>query len=297
MPVNHLTTPKAVYCTTPERTRLRYVALTSGRNEERFIERAIKGVLSQSPPPDAYVVVDDGSTDGTPQILEGYGKVHTVRLEKPRHPTRGVNLAWALNAGVKRATELVPDWDYLLKVDADSVIPQGYFNQLLDKFRENPRLGVTSGTPQDEKVWRGRASDGAKVYRRGCWDDIRHFVPCNAFDTVALLQAKRYRWVVESFPEIKYTQLRTWRRENLRRWILSGRSRYYMGFPSWHTFLIAGVYATHSPWIIGSLSMFLAHALTALGGLKKPFPPEFYEFVKKYAVWETLERYRERRLT
>jgi len=278
-------------------TGLRYVALTSGRNEEKFIERTIRGVFSQTPQPDAYVVVDDGSTDGTPRILEGHSGVHVVRLEKPRHPTRGVNLAWALNAGVKRATELVPDWDYLLKVDADSVIPKVYFNQLLDRFRENPRLGVTSGTPQDEKVWRGRASDGAKVYRRGCWDDVRHFVPCNAFDTVALLQAKRYGWVVESFPEIRYTQLRTWRRGSLRRWILSGRSRYYMGFPSWHTFLIAGVYSTQSPWVIGGLSMFLAHALTALGGLKKPFPPEFYEFVKKYAVWETLERYHERRLT
>jgi glycosyltransferase involved in cell wall biosynthesis len=280
-----------------ERTRLRYVALTSGRNEKKYIEQAIKGVLSQNPPPDAYVVVDDGSTDGTPQILEEYREVHVVRLENPRHPTRGVNLAWALNAGVKRATELVPDWEYLLKVDADSVIPPRYFNQLLDKFREIPGLGVTSGTPQDEKVWRGRASDGAKVYRRGCWDDVRHFVPCNAFDTVALLQAKRHGWVVESFPRIRYTQLRTWRRESLRRWILSGRSRYYMGFPVWHTFLVAGVYAAHSPRVIGGLSMFLAHALTALGGLKKPFSPEFYEFVNKYAVWETLERYREGRLT
>ncbi len=280
-----------------ERTRLRYVALTCGRNEERFIEQSIRGVFSQSTPPDAYVVVDDGSTDGTLRVLEGYSNVHAVRLGNPRHPTRGVNLAWALNAGVKRATELVPDWEYLLKVDADSVIPPGYFNQLLDKFRENPGLGVTSGTPQDEKVWRGRASDGAKVYRRGCWDDLRHFVPCNAFDTVALLQAKRYGWVVESFPKIKYTQLRTWRRGSLRRWILSGRSRYYMGFPSWHTFLIAGVYSTHSPWVIGGLSMFLAHALTALGGMKRPFTPEFYEFVKKYAVWETLERYHEKRLT
>ena len=280
-----------------ERNRLRYVALTSGRNEEKYIERTMKGVLSQNPPPDAYVVVDDGSTDGTPRILEDHHEVHVARLENPRHPTRGVNLAWALNAGVKRATELVPDWQYLLKVDADSVIPPGYFNQLLEKFRENPRLGVTSGTPQDEKVWRGRASDGAKVYRRGCWDDVRHFVPCNAFDTVAMLQAKRHGWVVESFPKINYTQLRTWRRENLRRWILSGRSRYYIGFPSWHTFLIAGVYSTHSPWVVGGLSMFLAHALTALGGLKRPFTPEFYMFVKKYAVWETLERYHEKRLT
>lgn len=276
---------------------MRYVALTSGRNEERFIRQTVEGVLSQRPAPEAYVVVDDGSVDKTVEILSEYPEVTALRLDNPRHSTRGVNLAWALNAGVKRATELIPDWEYLLKVDADSVLPPDYFNRLLRRFEENPKLGVTSGTPYDEKVWRGRASDGAKIYRRACWDSIKHFVPCNAFDTLALLQAKRYGWVVESFPEIKYTQLRTWRRGSLNRWILSGRSRYYMGFPTWHTFLVALVYLVDRPWILGSTSMFLAHLVTALGGLKKPFPAEYYEFARKYAMWETLERLHERRLT
>jgi glycosyltransferase involved in cell wall biosynthesis len=276
---------------------LRYVALTSGRNEERFIRQTVEGVLSQRPAPEAYVVVDDGSVDKTVEILSEYPEVTVLRLDNPRHSTRGVNLAWALNAGIGRATGLVPGWDYLLKVDADSVLPPDYFSRLLGRFEENPRLGVTSGTPYDEKVWRGRASDGAKIYRRACWDSLNHFVPCNAFDTLALLQAKRYGWVVESFPEIKYTQLRTWRRGSLNRWILSGRSRYFMGFPTWHTFLVALVYLTDRPWIIGSTSMFLAHLVTALGGLKKPFQAEYYEFARKYAMWETLERLRERRLT
>lgn len=276
---------------------MRYVALTSGRNEERFIRRTIEGVLDQRPAPEACVVVDDGSVDRTTEILSEYPYVTVVRLDSPRHPTRGVNLALALNAGVRKVTDIVPDWDYLLKVDADSVLPPDYFSNLLCRFEENPSLGVASGTPYDEKVWRGRASDGAKVYRRACWDSIRHFVPCNAFDTLALLQVKRYGWVVESFPEIKYTQLRTWRRGSIDRWILSGRSRYYIGFPTWHTFLVALVYLTDKPWVLGSTSMFLAHFVTALGGLEKPFPSEYYEFARKYAMWETLERLHERRLT
>ena len=276
---------------------LKYVALTSVRNEERFIKTTVNGVLSQTPSPDVYVVVDDGSTDNTSTILSGLSGVTVVRVDNPRHPTRGVNLAWALNAGVQKLTELVPDWNFMLKVDGDSVLPRDYFRKLLKHLHENTNLGVTSGTPYDEKVWRGRASDGAKIYRRECFNDIKHFVPCNAFDTLAMLQAKRYGWVVESFPEIKYTQLRTWRRVNLRRWILSGRSRYFLGFPCWHTFLIGLVYLRDKPWIIGSLSMFMAHALTRIGGIRKPFPKEFYDFVGKYAVWETLERYHERRLT
>ncbi len=280
-----------------ESISLKYVALTSCRNEESFIKQTVEGVLSQKPEPSAYVVVDDGSRDKTTDILGEYLEVIIIKLDNPRHSTRGVNLAWALNSGVKHLMKIVPDWDYLLKVDGDSVLPQNYFKRLLTKFEVNSRLGLSSGTPYNEKVWRGRASDGAKVYRRECFNDIKYFTPCNAFDTLAMLQAKRYNWVVESFPEIKYKQLRTWRRGNLGRWILSGRSRYFLGFPCWHTFLIALVYVVDKPWIIGSFSMFLAHALTALGGLNKPFPTKYYDFVKKYAVWETLERYHERRLT
>ena len=276
---------------------MKYVALTSGRNEERFIRTTIEAILALDPPPESYVVVDDDSTDRTAKIISEYEEITLLKLNNPRHETRGVNLAWALNSGVKKITKLVPDWDFLLKVDADSVLPKDYFNRIHEKFVENPHLGVSSGTPYDEMVWRGRASDGAKVYRRECWDDIKHFTPGNAFDTLALIQAKQHGWVVESFPEFKYTQLRTWRRGNLSRWVLSGRSRYFLGFPVWHTFLIAIVYATDRPFIIGGFTMFLAHLLTAIGRLRKPHSKEYYEFAKKYAIWELLERLHEKRLT
>jgi glycosyltransferase involved in cell wall biosynthesis len=275
---------------------VKYVAITSGRNEERYIEQIIEAVLQLNPPPVMYIIIDDNSTDKTPEILQRKTGIEIMRLNNPRHPVRGVNLALALNAGIRKVTKLVPDWDYLLKIDADSVLPRDYFKRLLLEFERNIKLGISSGTPYDEKVWRGRASDGAKVYRRQCWNDIGYFTPCNAFDTLALIEAKRHNWIVESFPNIKYTQLRTWRRENLNRWILSGRTRYYLGFPPWHTFLISIVYSTNKPWLLGGLSMFLAHLLTSIGAPKKPFSEEYYEFVSKYAIWETLERYHEKRL-
>jgi len=275
---------------------VKYVAITSCRNEESFIQDTMRGVLSQAPPPDAYVVVDDASTDSTAELVYGEKRAVLLSLNYHRHPIRGVNLAWALNAGVMRATALVPNWDFLLKVDADSVLPVDYFWRLIKYLERDRSLGLVSGMPQDEKVWRGRASDGAKVYRRRCFDEIGPFYPCNAFDTLALLQAKRYGWRVEAFPDVTYTQLRTWRRRKMSRWMLSGRSRYYLGFPSWHTFLISVVYATHRPPVLGSLSMFLAHLLTAVGSPERPLSGEYYSFVSRYALKEMLERLKERRL-
>ncbi len=275
---------------------MKYVALTSGRNEEKYVRGLVESALALDPPPEVYVVVNDASTDKTQEMLEEY-PVNVVRLGNPRHETRGVNLAWALNSGMNRINKLVPDWDFLLKIDADHIVKPDYMKEILKEFEKNPRLGIASGNPQDEKIWRGRASDGAKVFRRECWDDIGHFTPGNAFDTLALIQAKQQGWEVETFPHLTFTQLRTMRRGNLGRWILSGRSRYFLGFPAWHTFLVGVVYMTHQPWILGGITMFLSHWLTALGRLKKPHSREYYEFARKYALWELLERVKERRLT
>lgn len=273
-----------------------YIALTSCRNEERLIGRTIKSVLRQDPPHAAYVVVDDGSTDNTVSIVSSFSGVELLRLMNARNPVRGVNLSWALNAGVRRATELVPGWRFLLKVDADSLIPRDYLRSLLSRFKRDPSLGIASGMPFDEEVWRGRAADGAKIYRRECLNDIGPFYPCNAFDTMSLLKAKYYGWKVESFHDIRYTQLRTWRRRRFSRWILSGRSRYYLGFPWWHTFLVSIVYATHRPPVFGSLSMFLSHMFSRIGSAKRPLPQEFYTFTRRYALQEFLERIKEKRL-
>ncbi|MFC1802775.1 hypothetical protein ACFL0D_02285, partial [Thermoproteota archaeon] len=79
--------------------------------------------------------------------------------------------------------------------------------------------------------------------------------------------------------------------------IISGRSRYFLGFPLWHTFLIAIVYVTDRPRILGGVTMFLAHALTALGRLKKPHSKEYYDFARRYAIWELSERLYEKSLT
>jgi glycosyltransferase involved in cell wall biosynthesis len=270
---------------------LKYVALISCRNEEKNIEASASAVLRQSVPPAALLVVDDDSSDYTADVVSRIKGATLLRKRYPRHPVRGVNLALALNAGVRRLTELVPDWEYLLKVDADSVIPHMYVERLLAKFREGePPLGVTSGNPQDERIWRDRASDGAKMFSRGCLDAIGGFPASNAFDTLMILKAWYHGWRVESYPEIVYLQTRTMRRVKLARWILSGRSRYYLGFPVWHTFLIAVFYLRQRPFFTGSTSMWLAHLLTRIGGAPRPHGEDFYRFMRGYALQELMRR-------
>jgi len=281
------------------KTPLKYVALISCRNEEKNIKATVEAILRQKITPSAVVIVDDNSTDLTGQIISQIPGVTKVTKKNPRSPIRGVNLALALNAGLEKIKEIVPDWDYLLKVDADSILPSSYVEKLIEKFRVNhlneAPLGIASGNPQDEKVWRGRASDGAKIFSRKCLDSIGIFPICNAFDTLMLLRAYYHGWRVESYEDIKYYQSRSWQRGNIGRWILSGRSRYFLGFPVWHTFLIALIYMPQKPYVIGSFSMFFAHFLTWIGGYDRPWSEEFYFFVKCFALKELMDRWRSQR--
>ena len=274
---------------------MKYAVLLSCRNEEKHIGEALSSVLSQSVSPELVVVVDDFSTDKTTDIVSKFSVI-LISTRNPRCSVRGVNQALALNAGLTEIYRFVPDWDYVLKIDADTVLSEKYVESLILKYVENKKLGICSGNPQDEKIWRGRASDGAKVFSRACLDSIGFFPLCNAFDTLMILRAKHHGWLVESFTDVKYTQTRTMRREKLSRWVLSGRSRYYLGFPVWHTFLIAVVYAKQKPYFIGSFSMFLAHFFTSLGNEKRPWGKSFYTFVNAYAMEEFLDRVKLRML-
>lgn len=279
---------------------MKYVALISCHNEEKNIEATARAILMQTIPPARFVIIDDYSTDKTAEVVSRIPGVVLVKKRYPRYPVRGVNLSLALNAGVDEATRLLPDWDYLLKVDADSILPNNYVEDLLKKFKEirpgERSLGIASGNPQDERIWKGRASDGAKMFRRGCLEAIGGFPLCNAFDTLMILRAKYHGWGVESFEDIHYFQTRTMRRVKLSRWVLSGRSRYYLGFPVWHTFLIAIVYMKQKPYFLGGFSMFLAHLLTRIGCLKRPWSTDFYRFTSSYAMEELMDRIKSRQL-
>jgi len=274
-----------------------YIAITSCRNEERYIKRAVESVLSQSIKPDIYLVVDDGSSDKTISILSKFKELRIVLLNNQRYKVRGINLALALNRGLFEALRLSLFSEYVLKLDADSIIPNDYVERLLLKFKEDEKLGIASGIPYGKKVWIDRASDGAKMYRIKCLQDMgTFFYPSNAFDTLAILKAKYNGWKVRSFENIKYVQLRDWERNKLSRWILSGRTRYYLGFPLWHTFLIMFIYIKHKPLIFGSLSMFLAHLITRLKKPKRPHGKGYYKFTKRYALIEALRRFHMKRI-
>jgi glycosyltransferase involved in cell wall biosynthesis len=118
------------------------VVVTPARNEEKFIAKCIMSVVNQSYPVTMHIIIDDWSNDRTKMIAESFdGKVIVIpsRLERGTK-AHGIRPHLVTDVGIKKATELVPDWEYCLVLDGDTWLPSNYCKVIITEMRMNPRL-------------------------------------------------------------------------------------------------------------------------------------------------------------
>src|ERR1700741_2760655 len=130
-----------------------YVLITPARNEARFIELTLKSVVSQTDVPLRWVIVSDGSTDGTDELVKKYAAdrpwIELVQLPE-RRERHFAGKVMAFNAGLERVKHL--QYEIIGNLDADSTFEPDYIEYLLEKFSQNPPLGV-AGTNYIEDAW------------------------------------------------------------------------------------------------------------------------------------------------
>ena len=190
-----------------------YLIVTPARDEERFIEKTIQSVVSQTILPQEWVIVDDGSTDKTKDIVLHYAREHDwIRLLKlPDRGKRelGAAVVNAFNYGLRNTRTI--DYEFLCKLDADLTLPPNYFEFLFDRFRENPCLGITSGCTYiqsgEKLIWERtyeRHSRGMmKLYRRKCFEDINGLVSELGWDMIDDYKAQMNGWQTRNFKRLK----------------------------------------------------------------------------------------------
>ena len=159
---------------------LKYVLITPARNEAAFLEETIEAVVNQTQLPMKWVIVSDGSTDGTDEIVKRYAARHNW-IELVRMPERRerhfAGKAGAIQAGRAKVADL--DYDVIANLDADITVDEEYFEFLLNKFAENPRLGV-AGTPFREGTRQydyrftsaEHVSGACQLFRKECYEEI-----------------------------------------------------------------------------------------------------------------------------
>jgi len=199
-----------------EMDKEKYVILTAVRNEEAHIERLIKAVLGQTVLPVRWVVISDGSTDGTDEIVKRYAQgnrlLQLLRLER-RNPRRDFGgKVCAIHRGWEEIKSL--DYEFIGNLDGDVSIERDYYEGILRKFEENENLGIAGGFVYEED--RGRfesrkynttrdVAGAGEVFRRQCFEAIGGYVPVpvGGEDTIAAVSARMKGWEVSAFPELK----------------------------------------------------------------------------------------------
>jgi len=262
--------------------KIKYIAVCAARNEEKFIAYSIDSIINQTLPPKICILSDDGSSDDTPLIAKKIGAT-VLHNNRQRYNMRGVNQVLALNYGITKAIEAVNDWDYLLKFDADTILPRNYVEHIITIMENDQNLGICSGKPEYENMRLARASDAAKIYRRQCWEDIQGLDIWIAFDSHALIKAAQAGWDTRTIYSTNFIELRPSGKYGIKRWILTGFERASFGFPLYHTVLAAIKNVKWgSPPILNVFATIFSHILN-------PWPkaPNIdHQWVKKYAINE-----------
>jgi glycosyltransferase involved in cell wall biosynthesis len=196
----------------------KYVIITPVRDEEEFIKFTLESVVSQTVRPVEWVIVDDGSKDGTGEILEEYaarfGWIKVVKRGDRGCRKAGGGVIEAFYDGY--AAISATDWDFIVKLDGDLSFPPDYFERCFQEFRENPRLGICggkifnliNGVPVGEPAPLFHVRGATKIYGRKCWDQIGGLIAAPGWDTLDEVKANMLGWNTCTLPELELIHYR-----------------------------------------------------------------------------------------
>lgn len=274
---------------------LSYALITPAHNEEGFIEKTIESVIQQMALPVKWVIVDDGSTDKTHEIICRYASKHPwieiVHLQQ-RRDRNFASKVYAFNAGYDAVKGT--HYEIVGNLDADVSFDTDYFAFLLDKFRRNSALGVAGtvfreegyNSAQQSFEGRNHVAGGCQMFRRECFEEIGGFKPNKAggVDWIAVTSARMKGWKTESFREksfFHHRHLGTAGRSPLASSFSYGEKDYYLGGHAlWELFRVAYRF-TKRPFVLGGLTLGLGYCWAFLRRTPRPVSDELMAFHRK----------------
>lgn len=204
----------------PERT---YILVTASKNEEVNLPCLIESIIKQVVKPVLWIIVDDGSRDNTPEIIEAqkkkYNWIESIHLgEHPRDLS--FHYTYVCKTGFDFAIDLCEKnkikYEYIGLVDADMILPPEYFDNLVEEFKKNPKLGIASGglwSSIGKKLIQQKSrsdlpSGAARLWRRRCFEETGGYVLAYESDTISNAKAKLRGWECKRCEYIKAIQRR-----------------------------------------------------------------------------------------
>jgi biofilm PGA synthesis N-glycosyltransferase PgaC len=279
-----------------------YLLISPCRNEADYMRQTLDSVIAQSVRPARWVIVDDGSTDATPQILADYAARHdwiriVTRKDRGRRAV-GPGVIEAFYAGYEVAEP--EKFTYLCKLDLDLRLPPRYFEILMQRMEADPRIATCSGKAyveehgelKDERHGDETSLGMTKFYRVDRFQAIGGFVREVMWDGIDCHVCRMHGWVACSWdePDLRFVHLRPM--GSSQQSIYTGRMRhgfgqYFMG--TGFLFMTASALnrVTDKPYLLGSLAMLWGWIRSALQRKPRYGDAQFRAFLRRYQ-WRAL---------
>lgn len=251
-----------------------YVLITPAKNEELSIEKCIQSVVNQSKKPIIWLIINDGSTDRTPEIInrakKKYSWIKSFTLPDKKNRDLGIHYssicADGFDAVIKYCEKEGIGYKYIGLLDADIILETTYYENLIEKFMLNSKLGIASGSTtclvEDKIEYMDQLEDipsgAARLWRKLCFTETNGYSITYSADSVSTVKAKLRGWETKRFPEYTFIQSRmTSSVEGLwKGWIKRGMSQYYLGVPFIFAILKSARYTFKKPYYLGLAYIF-----------------------------------------
>jgi glycosyltransferase involved in cell wall biosynthesis len=272
-----------------------YVLISPARNEAAFIEKTIQSVISQTVLPLKWVIVENGCTDNTAEIVGRYVKDHPFIEIVPLLQDKERSFAGkaqAFNAGCEMVDHL--DFEIIGNLDADISFDPDHFEFLLRRFQEDPKLGVAGTVFQEEGYnsatdsfeGQNHVAGQCQMFRRQCLREVGGYVPHRAggVDWIAVTTARMLGWRTRSFQEksfFHYRRMGTAGRGRIAAAFSYGEKDYYLGgSPVWQLFRCA-YRLVKPPYLIEGSALLAGYLWAWIRRRKRPVSNELMRFHRR----------------
>lgn len=282
-----------------ENKKLKFLIITPSCNEDQFLPNLIESIVSQTLLPIEWIIVDDGSTDDSINIIKQaslkYPWIRYIRREKEEKRSPGKSVIEAFYKGFNNRN--IESFDVVVKLDADLILPIDYFQKINGEMIDNPDVGICGGVCTINGALEGitnldHVRGAIKAYRKVCFNQIGGLVSSMGWDTIDEYHARFLGWKVCVLKDLKVEH----RRETNSAFgfhhaaYKNGQMLYSIRIGFFLMLINCFKWSFRFPYIILSFFLFFGYVFAFLSRKERIVPKELGKFIRLYRYQKIKER-------
>jgi len=282
---------------------MNYYIIIPAHNEEAFLKLTLDSVVNQTLLPKKVVVVNDHSTDTTENIINTFASAYSyIQKVNATSSTEHMPGSKVINAFHKGLEVLDSNYDFIVKLDADLILPEHYFESIANIFKTNPKVGLAGGFAYEENdsgEWKlnhpmnhDHVRGAFKAYTKDCFAAIGGLKSSMGWDTVDELLVRFHGFEVYTDKSLQVKHLRpVGKSYNKKARLLQGEAMYKMRYG----FLLTCIASAKMAWKHRKFKSFFHHLKGYFLAKRKQLPylvnSEKGKFIRNYRFKGILKRF------